>query len=86
MFSELLKNVATGWEEYRARKTTSVNHPMHQLVVNDIPLLLSAWTPHGRNYKFVGSDGQGNILRTPWFATLDRDVTDSATNKFGPIH
>jgi hypothetical protein len=82
MFSDLINGVASGWEEYRTRKTTSRSHPMHQLVVNDIPSVLSAWTPQGKNYKFVGSDGQGNILRTPWFAALNKDVTESATKGY----
>ena len=82
MLSELISDVATGWEGYRARKTTSVDHPMHQLVVNEIPSLLSSWTPQEKNYKFTGSDGQGNILRTPWFAAFNRDVTETATKGY----
>jgi hypothetical protein len=55
---------------------------MHKLVVDEIPEVLESWTLSSARYKFVGSDGQGNILRTPWFATLNRDVTDSATKGY----
>jgi hypothetical protein len=55
---------------------------MHKLVVDDIPKVLESWTSNSTKYKFVGSDGQGNILRTPWFATLNLEVTDSATKGY----
>ena len=55
---------------------------MHKLVVQEIPKVLETWTPNNYKYKFVGSDGQGNILRVPWFATLNQDVTDSATRGY----
>ncbi len=55
---------------------------MHKLVVDNIPEVLESWTSNSAKYKFVGSDGQGNILRTPWFATLNLEVTDSATKGY----
>ena len=55
---------------------------MHKLVVDDIPKVLESWTSNKSKYKFVGSDGQGNILRTPWFATLNLEITDSATKGY----
>ena len=55
---------------------------MHKLVVEEIPKVFESWTPESPKYKFVGSDGQGNILRTPWFATLNLEVTDSATKGY----
>lgn len=55
---------------------------MHKLVVDEIPEVLESWTSSSAKYKFVGSDGQGNILRTPWFATLNLEVTDSATKGY----
>ena len=55
---------------------------MHKLVVDEIPEVLESWTANKTKYKFVGSDGQGNILRTPWFATLNLEVTDSATKGY----
>jgi hypothetical protein len=51
-------------------------------VVDEIPEVLESWTLNSAKYKFVGSDGQGNILRTPWFATLNLEVTDSATKGY----
>ena len=55
---------------------------MHKLVVDEIPEVLESWTSSSAKYKFVGSDGQGNILRTPWFATLNLEVTDTATKGY----
>ena len=55
---------------------------MHVLVVDEIPQILESWTPDSDKYKFDGSDGKGNILRTPWFAILNLDVTDSATKGY----
>ena len=82
MFSTSIYEVARSWESYRAGKTTNKEHPMHKLVVDEIPEVLESWTSSSAKYKFVGSDGQGNILRTPWFATLNLEVTDSATKGY----
>jgi hypothetical protein len=82
MFRTSITDVVASWEQYRAGKTTNKNHPMHKLVVDEIPEVLESWTPNSSSYKFVGSDGQGNILRTPWFATLNLEVTDSATKGY----
>ncbi len=70
------------WEGYRSRKTTQKSHPVHVLVVDEIPSILESWTPNSDKYKFDGSDGKGNILRAPWFAILNLDVTDSATKGY----
>lgn len=82
MLSTSIYEVARSWESYRAGKTTNKEHPMHKLVVDEIPEVLESWTLNSAKYKFVGSDGQGNILRTPWFATLNLEVTDSATKGY----
>lgn len=82
MFRTSITDVVASWEQYRAGKTTNKDHPMHKLVVDEIPEVLESWTPNSSSYKFVGSDGQGNILRTPWFASLNLEVTDSATKGY----
>jgi len=82
MLSTSITELARNWEPYRSGKTTNKEHPMHKLVVNEIPEVLESWTPNSSKYKFLGSDGQGNILRTPWFATLNLEVTDSATKGY----
>jgi hypothetical protein len=82
MFRTSITDVVASWEQYRAGKTTNKDHPMHKLVVDEIPEVLESWTPNSSSYKFAGSDGQGNILRTPWFATLNLEVTDSATKGY----
>ncbi len=82
MFSKSISEVARSWESYRSGKKTNREHPMHKLVVDEIPEVLESWTSNSHKYKFVGSDGQGNILRTPWFATLNLEVTDSATKGY----
>ena len=82
MLSTSITELAQSWEAYRSGKTTSKEHPMHKLVVDEVPEVLESWTSNSTKYKFVGSDGQGNILRTPWFATLNLEVTDSATKGY----
>ena len=82
MLSTSITEVAQSWDSYRSGKTTNKEHPMHKLVVDEIPEVLESWTLNSSKYKFVGSDGQGNILRTPWFATLNLEVTDSATKGY----
>ena len=80
--SATVAELSNTWESYRARKTTQKSHPVHALVVDEIPAILESWTPNSDKYKFDGSDGKGNILRTPWFAVLNLDVTDSATKGY----
>jgi hypothetical protein len=82
MLSIAISKLAHSWEPYRAGKTTNKEHLIHKLVVEEIPEVLESWTSNKAKYKFVGSDGQGNILRTPWFATLNLEVTDSATKGY----
>ena len=77
MLSTSISEVVQSWEPYRSGKTTNKENPLHKLIVDDIPAVLESWTPNKANYKFVGSDGKGNILRTPWFATLNLEVADS---------
>lgn len=79
---QLLLEIKNGWAAYRSGKTTNKLHTVHKLVVKDVPKILESWTPTPDKYKFVGSDGQGNILRSPWFATLNTEVTTSATKGY----
>lgn len=82
MLTRAVEELTETWHEYRARVTTDKNHRVHKLVLNEIPLILESWTPNPKKYIFSGSDGQGNILRAPWFATLNLEVTDSATKGY----
>jgi len=82
MLTDAIRNLTASWDSYRAGVTTRKDHPVHRLVVREIPEILESWTPNSAKYLFAGSDGQGNILRAPWFATLNLDVTDSATKGY----
>jgi len=86
MLSSSVLQLSESWEAYRAGKTTKKDHPIHKLVVDAVPEILKSWTPNAPKYKFVGSDGQGNILRTPWFATLNLEITDSATKGYYMVY
>ena len=86
MLSSSVLELSESWEAYRAGKTTKKDHPIHKLVVDAVPEILKSWTPNASKYKFVGSDGQGNILRTPWFATLNLEITDSATKGYYMVY
>ena len=79
---ELFWELTQLWPEYRKNRTTSATHPAHELVVRQIPAALEHWTANPERYKFVGSDGQGNISLAPWFAVLDLEKTSSATRGY----
>jgi len=82
MLTTAIQELTSTWTTYRERVTTDKNHRVHKLVLNEIPSILESWTPNPNRYMFAGSDGQGNILRAPWFATLNLEVTDSATKGY----
>jgi hypothetical protein len=82
MFPTLIKELRHGWEGYRAGSRTDKNHPIHNLVLYEFKKAIESWIPTKENYIVKGSDGQGNILRTPWVAILDKDVTTSATEGY----
>lgn len=81
-FVSTITKLIANWDEYHSKKTTNKNHPIHNLVLKELPAILQSWSPNPSRYKFVGSDGQGNILKTPWLATLNLEVTDSATRGY----
>jgi hypothetical protein len=75
---DMFAEVAAGWNSYASLKTVSKSHPIHGLVTREIPMKLRSLTGYDTRYKSIGSDGQGNITTTPWAATLDLEVTDTA--------
>lgn len=81
-FSSAIKVLVSDWERYRSLKTTDKNDPIHRLVIDDIRSILIGWTPNADRYLISSSVGQGNISRTPWFATFDKEVTTSATSGY----
>jgi hypothetical protein len=83
---DMLIELASSWESYRSRGTTDKNHRVHNLVLRDIPQVLETWSTGNTNYLVRGSDGQGNILRTPWVATFNPTITTSATTGFYPVY
>ena len=85
MILNLIMELTNSWEDYRRLGTTNRQHRVHNLVLNDFPNYLKSWVPNPDKYIFKGSDGQGNILRTPWIATFNPDVTTKATTGFYPV-
>ncbi len=82
MFRQQIVDLIADWSAYKSRKTTDGSHPIHKLIHDEIPKSLEAWTPTPREYKFQGSDGQGNILAAPWVAVFNRNITESATKGY----
>lgn len=82
MLNDAIKLLTESWDAYRSGRTTNKDHFIHKLVVEEIPKMMKECTPNSTRYKFIGSDGQGNILRAPWFATLNLEVTNSATRGY----
>lgn len=82
MFKEQITRLVSDWSTYKSRKTTDGSHPIHKLIHDQIPETLELWTPSPGDYKFQGSDGQGNILAAPWIAVFNRNITESATKGY----
>jgi hypothetical protein len=82
MLQQQILTLIADWPAYKSRKTTDGAHPIHKLIHDEIPQSLKAWTPSPEEYKFQGSDGQGNILAAPWVAVFNRNITESATKGY----
>jgi len=82
MFSEAVRELQSGWEQYRSGAKTNKDHPMHHLVLYRFKEIVEEWLPNKEKFLVKGSDGQGNILRTPWVAIMDREVTTTATEGY----
>lgn len=82
MFTAAIRELQAGWEDYRAGTKTDKNHPIHQLVLYKFKEIVEEWIPNKDIYLVKGSDGQGNILRTPWIAVMNKDITTSATQGY----
>jgi 5-methylcytosine-specific restriction protein A len=82
MFRQQILSLISGWASYKSRKTTDASHLIHKLILDEIPSSLKDWTPSFQEFKFQGSDGQGNILSAPWVAVFNRNITESATKGY----
>jgi hypothetical protein len=82
MLKEQITTLVSDWISYKSRKTTDGSHSIHKLIHDAIPMTLESWTPSHSDYKFQGSDGQGNILAAPWVAVFNRSITESATKGY----
>lgn len=78
MLDQLVRKLALGWDGYRATGRVSAKDPIHSIVLHEIPSILRQWHGPNRQYLVKGSDGQGNLNRTPWIATFNTEVTTSA--------
>ena len=78
MLDHLVRKLALGWDGYRATGRVSAKDPIHSIVLQEIPSILREWHGPNRQYLVKGSDGQGNLNRTPWIATFNTEVTTSA--------
>jgi len=84
--TQLLTELSNGWNSYWLTKKTSADNSIHDLVLTEIPKVLKSWAGPNSKLKFQGSDGQGNLVRTPWVATFNLDITSSATKGFYPVY
>lgn len=77
-FAEAILTLSLRWDEYWKTQKTNKDHPIHLLIHRTIPSLITQWLPSTGDYKVKGSDGQGNLLRTPWINIMNRSITESA--------
>jgi hypothetical protein len=82
MFINSIRQLQSGWEGYRVGGKTNKNNPIHNLVLYEFKEIIEEWLLNKDQYLVKGSDGQGNILRTPWIAIMDREITTSATQGY----
>ena len=77
-FIKTVNTLTELWPNYKLGKKADKMNPVHNLVLNDIPGILKSWAPDFDQYIFKGSEGEGNLTKTPWFAVLNPDITDTA--------
>ena len=82
----LIREIASEWPKYKSTGKVAKSAHAYDLGVNKFPLLLKS-TAQSTNYlKFHGSTGQGNITSSPWIATFDTRVTESATSGYYVVY
>jgi hypothetical protein len=77
-FIETVNRLTELWPKYKLGGKADKRNPVHNLVLNDIPGILKSWAPEFDQYIFKGSEGEGNLTKTPWFAVLNPDITETA--------
>jgi hypothetical protein len=77
-FIDTVNRLTELWPNYKLGGKADKRNPVHDLVLNDIPGILKSWAPEFDQYIFKGSEGEGNLTKTPWFAVLNPDITDTA--------
>lgn len=77
-FIETVNRLTELWPKYKSGGKADKRNPVHNLVLNDIPGILKSWAPEFDQYIFKGSEGEGNLTKTPWFAVLNPDITETA--------
>lgn len=86
MFSNAVKELQVGWETYRSTGKTNKNDPIHHLVLYGFKNVIEDWLPNNEQWLVKGSDGQGNVIRTPWIAVMDREITTTATQGYYVVY
>lgn len=86
MFSSAVKELQSGWEKYRSAGKTNKNDPIHDLVLYGFKAIIEEWLPNKEQWHVKGSDGQGNVIRTPWIAVMDREITTTATQGYYVVY
>lgn len=82
MLREQLLNLLLGYDFYLNDRRVDKLHPIHDLLHVDIPLTLASLTLDSVNFKFKGSDGQGNVTEVPWVAAFHKEITLTATTGY----
>lgn len=86
MFSDAVKKLLVGWETYRSTGKTNKNDPIHDLVLYGFKGIIEEWLPNNQKWLVKGSDGQGNVIRTPWIAVMDKEITTTATQGYYVVY
>lgn len=77
-FIETVIRLTELWPQYKMGGKADKRNPAHDLVLNHIPEILKSWATEYDQYIFKGSEGEGNLTKTPWFAVLNPEITETA--------
>lgn len=86
MFSDSVEELQKGWAAYRNTGKTNKNDPIHDLVLYGFKSVIEQWLPNKDRWIVKGSDGQGNVIRTPWVAVMDKEITTTATQGYYVVY
>src|SRR5215467_9977918 len=86
LITELIKEVAAGWNSYRQKRIVDKGDKVYDFVMNQFPEALRSCVAEFEFITVEGSTGAGNITAAPWIALFDTRLTTSATREYYVVY